>query len=157
VLNALSGIASRLRVRLGESLSMLDEHNRPLPDVSTSSLEALKAYSAALQRQGTQGRLAIIELFKRAVEIDDGFAVAHARLGTAYSVGGELALGARHATRAFELRERATDDEKFYIAATYHRQVTGNLEQALQAFDLWAQTYPRTFNSYNLASGFVTM
>jgi tRNA A-37 threonylcarbamoyl transferase component Bud32/tetratricopeptide (TPR) repeat protein len=156
VLNALSGIASRLRVRLGESLSMLDEHNRPLPDVSTSSLEALKAYSAALQRQGTQGRLAIIELFKRAVEIDDGFAVAHARLGTAYSVGGELALGARHATRAFELRERATDDEKFYIAATYHRQVTGNLEQALQAFDLWAQTYPRTFNSYNLASGFVT-
>ena len=156
VLNALSGIASRLRVRLGESLSTLDEHNRPLPDVSTSSLEALKAYSAGLQGQGTQGRLATIELFKRAVEIDDGFAVAHARLGTSYSTGGELVLGARHTTRAFELRERATDDEKFFITATYHRQVTGNLEQALQAFDLWAQTYPRTFDSYGLASGFVT-
>jgi eukaryotic-like serine/threonine-protein kinase len=156
VLNALSGIASRLRVRLGESLATLDEHNRPLPDVSTSSLEALKAYSAGMQSQGTQGRLATIELFKRAVEIDDGFAVAHARLGTSYSIGGELVLGARHTTRAFELRERATDDEKFFITATYHRQVTGNLEQALQAFDLWAQTYSRTFNSYNLASGFVT-
>ncbi len=65
-------------------------------------------------------------------------------------------LGARHTTRAFELRERATDDEKFFITATYHRQVSGNLEQALQAFDLWAQTYPRTFDSYGLASGFVT-
>ena len=156
VLNALSDIASRLRVRLGESLSTLDEHNRPLPDVSTASLDALKAYSAGLQARGTQGRLAAIEQFKRAVEIDDGFAVAHARLGTAYSTGGELVLGIQHTTRAFELRERATDDEKFFITATYHRQVTGNLEQALQAFDLWAQTYPRTFNSYGLASGFVT-
>ena len=82
VLNALSDIASRLRVRLGESLSTLDEHNRPLPDVSTASLDALKAYSAGLQARGTQGRPAAIEQFKRAVEIDDGFAVAHARLGT---------------------------------------------------------------------------
>ncbi len=156
VLNALSDIASRLRVRLGESLSTLDEHNRPLPDVSTASLEALKAYSAGLQGQGTQGRLATIELFKRAIEIDGGFAMAHARLGTTYSIGSEFVLGVQHTTRAFELRERATDDEKFFITAAYHRQVTGNLEQALQAYDLWAQTYPRTFNSYNLASGFVT-
>ena len=159
VLNGLSGIASRLRVRLGESLSTLDEHNRPLPDVSTASLEALKAYSAGLQAQLTpvsQGRSGAIELLKRAVEIDDGFAMAHARLGTSYSTGGELVLGARHNTRAFELRERATDNEKFYITATYHRQVTGDLDQALRAFDLWAQTYPRTFDSYGLASGFVT-
>ncbi len=153
VLNALSDIASRLRVRLGESLSTLDEHNRPLPDVSTGSLDALKAYSAGLQV--TQGRLAAIEQLKRAVGIDDGFAVAHARLGTVYSVAGESVLGIQHTTRAFELRERATDDEKFFITATYHRQVTGNLEQALQAFDLWAQTYPRTFNYHGLASGFV--
>ena len=103
----------------------------------------------------TQGRRAAIEQFKRAVEIDDGFAVAHARLGTEYSTGGESVLGIQHTTRAFELRERATDDEKFFITATYHRQVTGNLELALQAFDLWAQTYPRTFNYYGLASGFV--
>ncbi len=157
VLNALSDVASRLRVRLGESLSTLDEHNRPLPDASTASLEALKAYSAGLQGQFRgQERLATIELFKRAIELDDSFAMAHARLGTSYSTGGELVLGAQHATRAFALRERATDNEKFYITATYHRQVTGNLEQALQAFDLWAHTYPRTFDSYGLASGFVT-
>jgi tetratricopeptide (TPR) repeat protein len=155
VLTALSDIASRLRVRLGESLSTLDEHNRPLPDVSTASLDALKAYSAGLQVRATQGRLAAIEQFKRAVEIDDGFAVAHARLGTEYSVAGELMLGVRHTARAFELRERATDDERFFIMATYHRQVTGDLPQALQAFDLWAATYPRTFNYHGLASGFV--
>src|SRR6185436_4299876 len=155
VLHALSDIASRLRVRLGESRSTLDEHNRPLPDNSTASLDALKAYSAGLQMQGSE-RLAAIAQFTRAVEIDDGFAVAHARLGTLYSIAGESVLGRQHTTRAFELRERATDDEKFFIMATYHRQVTGNLEQAVQAFDLWAQTYPRTFDSYGLASGFVT-
>ena len=155
VLNALSAIASRLRVRLGESVSALDEHNRPLPDVSTPSIAALKAYSAGFQARVTQGRLAAIEQFKRAVEIDDGFAVAHARLGTEYSVAGELVLGVRHTTRAYELRERATDDEKFFITATYHRQVTGDLPQALQAFDMWAQTYPRTFSYHGLASGFV--
>jgi tetratricopeptide (TPR) repeat protein len=153
VLNALSNIASRLRVRLGESLSTLDEHNRPLPDVSTASLDALKAYSAGLQGQG---RLAPREQFKRAIEIDDGFAMAHAWLGTGYSISGELELGAKHTTRAFELRDRATDNERFFITATYHRQVTGNLDLALRAFDLWAQTYPRTFNLYGLASGFVT-
>ena len=156
VLNALSDIASRLRVRLGESLSTLDEHNRPLPDVSTTALDALKAYSVGLQVRVTKGQPAAIEQFKRAVEIDDGFAVAHARLGTEYSTFGESVLAIKHTTRAYELRERATDDEKFFIAATYHRQVTGNLDLALQAFDLWAQTYPRTFNAYGLASGFVT-
>jgi serine/threonine protein kinase/tetratricopeptide (TPR) repeat protein len=155
VLQALSGIASRLRVRLGESLSALDEHNRPLPDVSTGSLDALKAFSAGVQARLTQGRLAAIEQFKRAVEIDDRFAVAHARLGTEYAVMGESVLGSRHTTRAFELRDRATDDERFFITATYHRQVTGNLSLALQAFDMWAQTYPRTFNYHGLASGFV--
>src|SRR5262245_53561482 len=126
VLNALSTIASRLRVRLGESLSTLDEHNRPLPDVSTKSLDALKAYSVGLQEQG-EGLLEAREQYKRAVEIDDGFAMAHAWLGTGYSITGELELGALHTTRAFELRERATDNERFFITATYHRQVTGNL------------------------------
>ena len=136
MLNALSGIASRLRVQLGESMSTLDEHNRPLPDVGTGSIDALKAYTAGLESRVTnQGRLAALEQFKRAVEIDDGFAIAHAQLGTSYSFGSEAVLGIRHTTRAFELRERTTDNEKFFITATYHRQVTGNLEQALQTFD----------------------
>ncbi len=155
VLHALSDIASRLRVRLGESLATIGEHNRPLPDVSTASLDALKAYSAGVQVRLTEGRLAAIERFKRAVEIDDSFAVAHARLGTEYSTGGESVLATEHTRRAFELRERATDDERFFITATYHRQVTGNLPQALQAFDMWEQAYPRTFTYHGLASGFV--
>ena len=107
-----------------------------------------KRPSAGLQAQGTQGRRATIEQFKRAVEIDDSFAVAHARLGTWSSIGGESVLGIQHTTRAFQLhRERTTDNEKFFITAAYHRQVTGNLEQALQAFDLSTPTlYPRTFD-----------
>jgi tetratricopeptide (TPR) repeat protein len=143
-------------VRLGESLSTLDEHNRPLPDLSTASLDALKAYSTGLEVRLTKGMPAAVEQFKRAVEIDEGFAVAHARLGTEYSISGQSVLAMKHTTRAYELRDRAADDEKFFITATYHRQVTGNLDLALQAFDLWAQTYPRTFNYYGLASGFVT-
>jgi eukaryotic-like serine/threonine-protein kinase len=155
VLNALSGIASRLRVRLGESLSTLDEHNRPLANVSTASLDALKAFSAGEELTGTS-RTGSMEQFKRAIEIDEGFAMAHARIGTQYSIIGESVLAIAHTTRAFELRERATDDEQFYITATYHRQVTGNLELAVQAFDLWAHTYPRALVAYALSSGFVT-
>ena len=157
-LNALSGIASRLRVRLGETLSTLDEHNRPLPDVSTASLEASKVDSAGLQAQftqGSQGRSGTIELFKRAVEIDDGFAMAHARLGTSYRPVASWCweLDTPRGRSRFASGPPTTGVD---ITATYHRQVTGDLDQALRAFDVGAETYPRTFDSYGLASGFVT-
>ena len=141
VLNAVSQIARRFRNRAGESLAMVEKH-APLPETTTSSIEALKAYSAGA-RAFLSGNTAAIEMYRRAVELDPGFAMAHARLGLRYSSVGESELAAESTRRAWLLRDRVSDRERFYIDFTYDRQVTGNLEKAYQTLGLWFQAYPR--------------
>jgi len=154
VLNALSQMATRFRTRVGESLTTIKEHNTPLQDATTPSLEALKAYSAAFDVSHSRVGVAAIPLYKRAIEIDPQFALAYAHLGLFYSSIGESVLSIENTNKAYELRDRASDWEKFFITAMYHRQVTGNLEKAHQTLELWAQTYPRDRNAHGLLSGF---
>jgi len=142
VLNSLSRIARKFRTRVGESLATVEKHSVPLEDATTPSLEALKAYSTAWKVDLSSGTAEAIPYFLRAVEIDPKFAMAYAALGLAYG-SGESVLSAESATKAWQLRDRISDREKFFIAFTYHRQVTGNLEKAFQTLELWAQTYPR--------------
>jgi serine/threonine protein kinase/tetratricopeptide (TPR) repeat protein len=143
VLNALSEIVRTLRTRLGESLATVETHSTPLPDATTPSLEALKAYSTALKANISSGSAAGIPSVRRAVEIDPNFAMAYANLGLAYSDVGESVLSAESTTKAWQLREHASEREKFFISFTYDREATGNLEKAFQTLELWAQTYPR--------------
>jgi eukaryotic-like serine/threonine-protein kinase len=143
VLNSLSEIVRKLRTRLGESLATVEKHSTPLADATTSSLEALKAYSAGQKLNRTSGSAAAIPLFHRAVDIDADFALAHAHLGLAYSSVGASVLSAESATRAWQLRDRVSDPERFFIDFMYDRDVTGNLEKAYQTLELWLQTYPR--------------
>ena len=143
VLNSLSEIVRKLRTRLGESLATVETHSTPLADATTPSLEALKAYSTALKVNLSSGSAAAIPFFRRAVEIDPNFAMAYAHLGLKYSDVGESVLSAESTTKAWQLREHASEREKFFISFTYDRQVTGNLENAFQTLELWAQTYPR--------------
>ncbi len=151
VLNALSQIASTFRTRVGESLATIEKHGMPLAEATTPSLDALKAYSAGARifRTGA-GLPAAVPLFNRAIQIDPRFAMAYATLGLTYAFMGEPALGAENASRAYQLKDRASDPEKFFIAATYDLQVTGNLQKAEQMCELWAQTYPRDTNPYGL-------
>ena len=158
VLNSLSEIVRRLRARLGESLATVEKHSTPLAGATTSSLEALKAYSTGMKLNLSAGSAAAIPLFRRAVEIDPNFAMAHAHLGLKYSDVGESVLSAESTTRAWRLREHASEREKFFISFTYDRQVTGNLEKAYRILELWSQTYPRgeNPNPYDLLSGLST-
>ena len=94
-------------------------------------------------------------LFKRAIEIDPKFAMAHASLGFTYGLLGEPALSAESNSKAYQLRDRASDREKFFIAATYDLQVTGNLEKALQTCELWVQTYPREKRPHGILGAFL--
>ena len=142
VLNALSQIVRRFRTRAGESLATVEKQS-PLPEATTSSIEALKAYSIGGRTTLSAGQGAGIPHYRRAVELDPEFAMAHARLGLAYSGSGESVLAAEHTTKAWRLRDRVSDREKFYIDFTYDRQVTGNLEKAYQTLELWFQTLPR--------------
>jgi serine/threonine protein kinase/tetratricopeptide (TPR) repeat protein len=158
VLNALSQIARRFRTRAGESLTTVERHT-PLPETTTSSIEALKAYSAGGRAVLASGNTAAgIAFYRRAVELDPGFAMAHARLGLQYSSLGESELSAESTRRAWLLRDRVSDRERFYIDFTYDRQVTGNLEKAYQTLELWFQTYPRAEqpNPHSLFGGIST-
>jgi serine/threonine protein kinase/tetratricopeptide (TPR) repeat protein len=144
VLDALSKIATKFRTKVGESLATIKSHNTPLAEATTPSLEALKAYSAAVKANPATGAAATpLPLFKRAVELDPKFAIAHAYLGLLYGTVGEIALSVESARRAYELRDRASDRERFFIAAYYEIQVTGNLEKAQKTCEEWAQNYPR--------------
>jgi eukaryotic-like serine/threonine-protein kinase len=144
VLNALSQIASRFRARAGESLAIVEKHSVPLAETTTPSLEALKAYSMGWKvLSSTGGPPAALPFFKRATEIDPQFATAHAWLGRMYADIGEQVLSVESTSKAWELRERASDQEKFFIDFSYQRLVMGNLEKAHQICELWARAYPR--------------
>ena len=153
VLNALSQIASKFRTRVGESLSMVKSHDTPLAEATTPSLEALKAYSVGWQVSFSSGSAASVPFFERAIEIDPNFASAYAALGRMYGDIGETVLSARNTSKAYQLRNRISDQEKFFISVNYHLQATGNLEKAQQTCDLWAQDYPRAWLPHALLSG----
>jgi serine/threonine protein kinase len=154
VLNSLSRIANKFRTKAGESLATVEKHSTPLNEATTTSLEALKAYSAGTKVVVSRGNDAAIPFFRRAAEIDPKFAMAHALLGLQYSGKGESVLSAESTTRAWQLRDRVSDPERFFIDFLYDREVTGNLEKAYQTLELWYQTYPRGENPN--AQGFLS-
>jgi DNA-binding winged helix-turn-helix (wHTH) protein/predicted Zn-dependent protease len=155
VLNSLSQIASKFRTRVGESLSTIEKHDTPLAEATTTSLEALEAYSAAWKVHDSRGATAAMPLFKRATEIDPNFAMAHASLGRMYADIDELDLSAESTSRAWQLRDRTSDRERFFITASYEALVTGNLEEARQTCETWAQTYPRDALPRIMLSGYL--
>jgi tetratricopeptide (TPR) repeat protein len=159
ILNSLSEMSRKFRTRVGESLATVERHSTPLAEATTPSLEALKAYSAAMKLVLSSGnRETSLHFFRRAVEIDPTFAMAYAHLGFSYS-GVESVLSAESATKAWLLRDRVSDREKFFIDFIYDREVTGNLEKAYKTLELWSQTYPRrgeTANPQDLLGGIST-
>ncbi len=150
VLSTLSDMAGRFRARAGESLAAIREHNVPLAEATTSSLEALKAYTASNKQSGDGAA----NLLLHATELDPGFAAAWSVLAIQYSGLGETELSRQSAIRAYQTRQRASAPEKFNIEYSYHRNVTGNLEKAWQAISLWRQTYPRDPRAFALSAGY---
>jgi DNA-binding winged helix-turn-helix (wHTH) protein/tetratricopeptide (TPR) repeat protein len=143
VLKALAQAASYVRKRLGESVGTVEKYNTPLEEVTTPSLEALHAYSLGrttlIDREDHPGA---IQLFQRAIRLDPNFAMAYASLGLAYLEYSQEESVWNY-RKAYELRERVSDRERFYIEAHYHESVTGDLEKSRQVYELWSQLYPR--------------
>ena len=148
VLKALGEAATKIREKLGESLASVQKYDEPAENVTTPSLEALQAYSLGYQtfvvKYDNPGAVAF---FQRAISLDPNFAMAYARLGNSYSNMGQTARGAENTRKAYELRERVGERERFYIVSHYETWVTGNLEAARKTCELWAQTYPRDDDS----------
>ena len=147
VLKALAEATTRLRTKLGESLGTLEKFNTPVEQVTTPSLEALHAYSLGRNLIDKEDFVAAAPFLQRAINLDPNFAMAYASLGVASSSQSEKeSLG--YFRKAYELRERVSERERFYIEAHYQDYVTGNLEKACQVYELWAQTYPRDDIAY---------
>jgi eukaryotic-like serine/threonine-protein kinase len=143
VLSAVTKMATAMRAQLGESLASIQKLDKPFEQATTSSLEALKAYSLAWEARERGGDEPAIPLLRKAVEIDPSFAIAHAVLGTAYDNTGESAAGKAECERAYELRDRASERERLYILKSYYDYVTGEMPKTAETYRLWIQTYPR--------------
>ncbi|MGB8673879.1 MAG: protein kinase [Candidatus Acidiferrales bacterium] len=144
VLKALGDAATKLRATLGESLGSVQKYDALPENVTTPSLEALQAYALGSQTMDVANDYAAgIPLFERAVSLDPNFAMAYLRLGQSYQPLSELSRSAENVRKAYELREKTSASEKLAISSFYELAVSGNLEAARTAYQLWAQTYPR--------------
>jgi tetratricopeptide (TPR) repeat protein len=143
VLKALDAAAISLRGKLGESLSSVEKYATPVEEATTPSLEALKAYSLGVKTEYAKGETAALPFFKRAVDLDPNFAMAYRYISTVYANLSELGRGAENARKAYELREKVSERERFAIETFYYFKATGELEKAAQTCELWQQTYPR--------------
>jgi eukaryotic-like serine/threonine-protein kinase len=142
VLSALDHAGKDLRQRLGESLQTVREFDTPLVDATTPSLDALKSYSLGLHKAEVNDAAAI-PFLKRAVELDPEFASAYAALASCYRNMGEQGMARDNFTKAFDLREHVSEREKLLITARYYNHVTGELQKAIETYQLWIQAYPR--------------
>ena len=144
VLDALGEAASRLRGELGESLATVRKFDVPLAEATTPSLEALKALSLGRKVWDEKGIAAALPYYQQAIELDPNFAMGYRAVGAAYYELGEVGLAAEYMTKAFQLREHASEREKLAITASYYSSsVTGQLDKAAQTFEQEMESYPR--------------
>jgi serine/threonine protein kinase/tetratricopeptide (TPR) repeat protein len=143
VLDALGSVASKLRGELGESLTTVQRLDVPLSEATTSSLEALQAYSLGLKTDREKGPAGALPYGQRAIQLDPNFAMGYLAVGNVYSTMGELGRGREYLTKAFELREHASEREKLRITSIYYKDVTGELEKAAQTLQEFIASYPR--------------
>ena len=153
VLRALGEAATRLRSRLGESLTSIKEYDTPVEEATTASLDALRAYSLGAAVQVSESGDRAVPFLKRAIELDPNFAMAYAQLGTAYFNSNQPTLATAALAKAYDLRGRVSQQEKLYIESHYYDLVTGQADKAVEVYRLWLQTYPQDKVPYvNLGS-----
>jgi len=150
VLKSLGTAASRLREKLGEQLSSIQKFDAPIEQVTTSSLDALRYYSLGLEQHSSGRYPQAIPFYERAVELDPRFAIAYARMATCYNFTKEYESARAASAKAYEYRDRASEREKLYVSWNYYGAVTGEIDKAADALEVWKRTYPRDWEPHNL-------
>lgn len=146
VLGSLGTAATKLREKLGESLASVQQFDKPLDQATTSSVEALKAFTLGDQLHNKLEDVQSVPFYQRSIELDPNFALAHLRLGVVAGNTSQFTLQAQQVAKAYELRDRTSEYERLYINAYYYLQ-TGDLEKSIEGWELMKQTYPRDFVS----------
>ena len=150
VIPTLGKAASKMRRGLGESLASIEQYDAPLEQSTTASLEALQAFDRGDRARATAGGEVAVPFFERAIELDPNFATAHAYLATVYSnIGGRRDKVEEHRERSWELRDRVSELERFYIEAHYYNDIVGDIDKNIETYEIWARTYPRDWTPAN--------
>ncbi len=149
VLDAVGKAASRIREKLGESLASIQKFDKPLKEVTTSSLDALKAYSAGFEARVTGKEVDSVPLFERATSLDPQFAAAYLQLATIYYNFGESERAAAYETKAYDLRDRGSELERLEITRSHDWMVTGALDKEMETEEFERQEYPRHLATIN--------
>jgi eukaryotic-like serine/threonine-protein kinase len=149
VLDTLGEAASKLRGELGESLATVQKLDVPLSEATTSSLEALQAYSFGVKASREKSSSAALPYDQRAIQLDPNFAMGYQSVGSDYSSMNELGRASEYLTKAFQLKEHASERERLSITAIYYHQVTGELDKAAQTYQEVIASYPRRYSAYN--------
>ena len=150
VLKSLGTASSRLREELGETLSSIQKFDAPIEQVTTSSLDALRYYSLGLEQHSNGQYAKAIPFYERAVELDSRFAIAFARMATCYNFTKQYEASRAASSKAYEYRDRASEREKLYVSWNYYGAVTGEIDKAADALEVWKRTYPRDWEPHNL-------
>ena len=148
VLDTLGGAATKLRSELGESLATVQKLDVPLEQATTSSLEALQAYSLGRNARNEKGSAPALPYLQRAIQLDPNFALGYWALGSDYFDLSETNRASEYTTKAFQLREHASERERLNIAAEYYREVTGELDKAVETYQEVIESYPRDYRAY---------
>lgn len=156
VATALAQLTARLGALARKSPEVFKAPSTPLLEATTSSLDALKAYSAGRTAISTKSPRAALELFKRAISLDPQFAIAHSFVGLMSSSITDETLAKEEIVNGWNLRDNAGDRERYLIDFLYQREVLGNFEKARQTCDLWIQSYPRDMLPHSFLAGQMT-
>jgi len=157
VLKALGQAASKLREELGESLSSIRKFDAPIEQVTTSSLEALRQYTLGREKHSDTKYREAIPFYKHAIELDDKFASAYARLAACYNNLRQYELSREASEKAYEYRDRASEREKFIVSWSYYGGVTGEWGKTDETLEVWKRTYPRDWEPFNLLANRYTL
>ena len=149
VLASLGAVTSRLRQKLGESLSSIQNYDVPIEQATTSSLEALKAFTMGNEERGKGRERQSLVFYERAVELDPNFAMAHARIGVFYGNQAEREFASQHIKKAYELRDRISERERLYISEKYQSYVVGDLLRTVEILEAWTRQYPNDYVPHN--------
>ncbi len=152
VLRVLGQVAARLRKQLGESVASIRAFDLPLDEVTTVSLEALKAYSLGIDQLTRGEESKAILLFEHAVELDPGFAMAYTQLGIEYNNLGDSEKAVGYLKKAYALRDHLSEREKLFLTVRYDMVVVGDTEKATQTAEMWTQIYPLDWRPFNTLS-----
>ena len=152
VLQAMGTAVSAFREKLGESLASIQRYDASIEEATTPSLEALKAYSQGLRTRRSTGDFDSVPFFRRAIELDPQFALAYARLGTVYSNLGQADESKKMSAKAYELRDRVSEAERYYIEARYYTTVQADVPKALDVYKVWLATYPGDYTALTNAA-----